>query len=186
MSSWLRKRLALCCGAALSLGLVGLTATKSKAQSETPNEVSAGSVHSHNEVCRGNLREIHRALTHYVKTNQKFPHADNWTESLKPLVSSHDVFHCPSAPGGQWGYALNERLSEKKLSQVPAPHVTNAVHETSDLRPNVSGKGDNMAHRHQTTQPKPTLSHAVTVHGRVDYAKSSRKPHFNLVPPAKH
>jgi hypothetical protein len=186
MSIWSRKRLALCCGAALSLGLMGMNAANSRAQSESPSVASTASAQDHNRICQDNMREVHRALVSYVKTNEKFPHADNWTASLKPLVSSDDVFNCPASPTGKWGYAMNERLSEKKMSKVPAPHITNAVYETNDLRPNASGKGQNMAHRHRTTESKPTLSHAVTVHGRLHHAKSSRKPHFNLVPPARH
>ena len=186
MSIWLRKRVTLFCGAALSLGLVGVTATQSKAQNESQRAAGTSSAQEHNRICVSNLREVHRALISYVKTNQKFPHADNWTESLKPLVSSQNVFNCPASPDGKWGYAMNEKLSEKKMSKVRAPHFTNAIYETGDLRPNVSGKGQNMAHRHRTTEPKPTLSHSLTVNGNIYYAKSSRRPYFDLIPPARH
>jgi hypothetical protein len=190
MSSWSRKCLALLCGGALSLGMMGVTATALKAQSETSSTPSGlGASDGHNEVCQKNLRELHRALTSYVQTNQKFPHAEKWTGALQPLVPSQDAFHCPSSPGGKWGYAFNAKLSEKPASRVKVPHLTHAFYETGELAPNVRGTGKNMAHRHKTTQPKPTLSHAVTVDGRVNFAKSSRKPYFGLkapIPPARH
>lgn len=189
MSHWSRKRLALFCGCALSLGMTAIGATTSNAQNEKPVSPNGSSPEVHNSVCRTNLTELHRALTTYVQSNQKFPHADKWTDALRPHVSSDDVFHCPASPEGKWGYAFNAKLSEKPVSQAKVPHLTYALYETGELRPNVSGTGKNMAHRHKTTEAKPTLSHAVTVDGRINYAKSSRKPYFGIkapIPPARH
>lgn len=72
--------------------------------------------------------------------DDRFPRRDEWTDVLYPYSKRWEVFHCPKATKGTWGYAFNgalDRIKQRKLNDpgmVPMLYDSvNPIKNASDL-----------------------------------------------------
>ena len=100
--------------------------------------------------CQSNLKQIALGIAQYVQDyDEKFPPAKPWIDVLQPYVRSEQIFKCPSVTDAKgYGYALNAKLSGKSLMAVESSAETVSVYETSVLKRNAYGLGENRAFRH--------------------------------------
>ncbi|RYG63105.1 hypothetical protein EON80_21850 [bacterium] len=148
-----------------------------------PGLPNADSISVRDGVCRKNLKELHLALMMYSQDYDEFlPPAEKWSDVLEPYVPNKAIFNCPSAPGGKWGYAFNKNLSGQNIANIEKPSLTYAFYETTDLRPNVNGTGEEFAYRHKTKEAGPFLANGVTFDGRVKYIETNKGLEFGLKP----
>jgi hypothetical protein len=148
-----------------------------------PGLPGADSEQVHNTVCQKNLQELHTALQMYVQDyDEKFPPVEKWSDVLQPYVPNSQVFNCPSAPGGKWGYAFNKNLSGQNLVDVKEPSLTQAFYETTDLRPNATGTGEASAYRHKGTATEPVGAYGITLDGHIRQVMPKTPLEFALKP----
>ena len=99
------------------------------------------------EGCQSNLRQIALAMRMYIADwDGGFPPANKWCDALRPYVRSFDLFTCPAVAerGGRWGYAMNWKLSRRRLSEIERPVHTVLFYETESLRKSACGDGRDM------------------------------------------
>jgi type II secretory pathway pseudopilin PulG len=102
-----------------------------------------------NESCLSNLSTMASALNMYVSDyDGLLPQAANWADGLSPYIKNNAVFQCPSLPNDQYGYAYNQQLDAKELSQIDAGSKV-AVIDAADCGWNESCGIDKLATRHQ-------------------------------------
>ncbi len=100
------------------------------------------------DLCARNLRQISLAMMMYVQDyDEKFPPASVWIDVLLPYVRTEDVFDCPEG-NGEYGYAMNEKLSRLSLAEVRYPSATVMIYESKIRRRNHFGTGKDLDYRH--------------------------------------
>ena len=126
--------------------------------------------------CQSNLKQIAFAMAQYAQDyDHKYPLAKSWVNVLKPYFQNEQVFKCPSVTSAQgYGYAFNSKLSTKSMAIVFSPAETVSIYETSVLKRNAYGLGENRAFRHQGG------ANYAFADGHVKWFASSTKPSFNL------
>lgn len=129
--------------------------------------------------CQSNLKQIALGLMMYTQDyDEKLPPAKGWIDLLKPYMKTDYVFKCPEVtdPKG-YGYAYNSKLSQKSIAILDNVAYTTAIYETSVLKRNAYGMGENLAFRHEGG------ANYAFADGHVKwYEKSSTTPSFNLKP----
>jgi hypothetical protein len=147
-------------------------------------DANAAAVQS--RACIENLKALQTAVRLYSEAHGgKYPPADKWTEALREYARNPDVFNCPTAPGGKWGYAFNANLSEQMVSKLKKPDDTTVFYETSDLKPNANGTGDDVVFRHKDSEAGALLGHETTGDGKVRDITSTDKLEFRMAPPVR-
>lgn len=129
--------------------------------------------------CQSNLKQIALGLMQYVQDyDEKLPPAKGWIDLLQPYVKSEQIFKCPEVTDSKgFGYAYNSKLSQKSLEGLEAPAFTTAIYETTVLKRNAYGMGENRAFRHEGG------ANYAFADGHVKwYEKSATNPSFNLKP----
>jgi prepilin-type processing-associated H-X9-DG protein len=128
--------------------------------------------------CQSNLKQITLGLMQYIQDyDERFPPAKTWVDCLEPYVKSRAVFNCPALPKGQrFGYAFNSKLSMKTEDVVSDTGRTAAVYETTVLKNNAYGLGENRAVRHEGK------SNFAFADGHVKAYPPTFKPTFKLNP----
>lgn len=105
-------------------------------------------------VCISNLKQIALGGLMYAEDyDDKLPNRDLWMDQLQPYLSSRtmpdgedkfEIFRCPELKkDGEtnrsiYGYAMNARLSDKKLGSFNDPVTTPAYYDSSNLAKNAS------------------------------------------------
>jgi prepilin-type processing-associated H-X9-DG protein len=100
--------------------------------------------------CQNNMKQIALGIMQYIQDyDEKFPPAKQWKDAVMPYVKSEQIFHCPSVDENKDGYALNWKLSTKNVgsSLMYSPSMV-MLYESTALKPNHSGEGQDMAFRH--------------------------------------
>ncbi|HEX9998099.1 MAG TPA: H-X9-DG-CTERM domain-containing protein [Abditibacterium sp.] len=126
--------------------------------------------------CQTNLKQIGLGILMYAQDyDEKLPLAKPWIDVLQPYLKSEQIFNCPSLPkGARYGYAYNSKLSSKNEAIIPNLAETVSVYETSVLKRNAYGMGENRAFRHEDG------ANYAFVDGHVKWFGKSAKPSFNI------
>ena len=126
--------------------------------------------------CQSNLKRIGLGLMQYAQDyDEKLPLAKPWIDVLQPYIESEQIFNCPSLPkGGHYGYAYNSKLSNKNVQLLPNTAETVSIYETSILKRNAYGMGENRAFRHLDG------ANYAFVDGHVKWFGKSATPSFNI------
>ncbi len=126
--------------------------------------------------CQTNLKQIALGVAQYVQDyDEKYPLAKPWIDVVKPYVKSEAIFNCPALPkGARYGYAYNSKLSSKAEMQVAQTSLTVELYETSVLKRNAYGIGENTAFRHDGG------ANYGFADGHIKWFKQGAAPSFNL------
>ena len=128
--------------------------------------------------CRSNLRQLALGFMQYKQDyDEKFPIAKSWGDALSLYAAGDALFNCPSLPKDhKFGYAFNSKLSSKVETSVGDISKIVAVYETSILKRNAFGMGENPAFRHAGG------ANYLFADGRVKWFPKTHAPNFNLQP----
>ncbi|HEX8464974.1 MAG TPA: DUF1559 domain-containing protein [Abditibacterium sp.] len=128
--------------------------------------------------CQSNLKQIAFGMIMYSQDyDEKLPSAKPWIDVLKPYVGKEQIFTCPAVTDSKgYGYAYNSKLSGKLASQVSNRAQTASFYETSILKRNAFGMGENRAFRHQNG------ANYAFADGHVKWFPKSATPSFKLKP----
>jgi hypothetical protein len=78
-------------------------------------------------LCQSNLKQLGLAINLYARDNKGYlPSAKKWCDLLSEHIiddSTKEVFKCPSAREGDYGYAFNKKLDGLYLADVPGDVV---------------------------------------------------------------
>lgn len=87
--------------------------------------------------CLDKLRAIGEAMQAYtVEWNGRLPPADRWCDALHPkYLRSKSSFACKRARG-EYGYAMNSKLSGAKLADIEDPSKVSLIFETTKTHRN--------------------------------------------------
>ncbi|HEX8464976.1 MAG TPA: H-X9-DG-CTERM domain-containing protein [Abditibacterium sp.] len=129
-------------------------------------------------ICQTNLKQIALGIAQYTQDyDEKYPLAKPWTDVVKPYVKTEAIFTCPALSKGQkYGYAYNSKLSNKMEQQVAQTNQTVSLYETSVLKRNAYGVGENRAFRHQNG------ANYAFADGHVKWFPKTATPSFKLKP----
>jgi hypothetical protein len=92
--------------------------------------------------CLVNLKQLSQSQLYYSSdADDKFPDASRWLDLTAPYTEYEKSLSCPAVAqsGGQYGYAFNAALSNKKASTVPTPSRAILLYETANLVRNAKG-----------------------------------------------
>jgi prepilin-type processing-associated H-X9-DG protein len=130
----------------------------------------------HTRSCQSNLKQIALGMAQYTMDyDEKYPLAKPWIDVIQPYIKSEIIFNCPALPKGQrYGYAYNSKLSNKAEALLSDTSQTVSVYETSVLKRNAYGMGENRAFRHQDG------ANYAFADGHVKWFDKSKTPSFNL------
>ncbi len=129
--------------------------------------------------CQSNLKQIALGIAQYSQDyDEKLPLARNWTDELFPYLKNEKIFDCPViAKGQRYGYAYNSKLSNKGAGLLSQTALTVSLYETTVLKRNAFGMGENQAFRHLDG------ANFAFADGHVKwFAKTSKMPSFLLNP----
>lgn len=104
-------------------------------------------------MCLSNVKQLAMAQMLYSSDNddERFPAAQKWVD-LTAKYAKGDPFNCPTVlrQRGEYGYAMNSTLSNKKSAEVAVPNDTVVVFETGTQARNASSdpKMDAPPNRH--------------------------------------
>lgn len=155
---------------------------KGAAKTETIARLSAQSNEARDGArrasCQSNLKRIALGIALYAQDyDEKYPLAKPWIDVVMPYVQSEQLFDCPStSPGQRYGYAYNAKLSNKLQEQVSNTSQTVSLYETTILKRNAYGMGENRAYRHLEG------ANYAFADGHVKWFASTQSPSFNLKP----
>ncbi|HEX9998097.1 MAG TPA: H-X9-DG-CTERM domain-containing protein [Abditibacterium sp.] len=101
-------------------------------------------------ICQSNLKLIALGIAQCAQDyDEKLPPAKSWSDVLQPYVQSEAIFNCPELPkSSHYGYAYNSKLSTTNFSSTSNSAKTVSIYETSILKRNAFGIGENVAFRH--------------------------------------
>jgi len=98
--------------------------------------------------CISNLVQLERATLMYAQDNDGvLPPARGWCDLTCPHVNDKQVYVCPEAFRAVGGYAMNDALSGRDLSAVPAPEATACLFDSATGW-NMHGGPSLVANRH--------------------------------------
>jgi prepilin-type processing-associated H-X9-DG protein len=128
--------------------------------------------------CQSNLKQIALGIAQYTQDyDEKLPPAKPWIDVLQPYLKSEQLFRCPAVTDTRgYGYAYNSKLSQKPLAGFSASWRTVSIYETSDLKRNAYGLGENLAFRHQGG------ANYAFVDGHVKWFDKNQIPSFKSKP----
>jgi prepilin-type processing-associated H-X9-DG protein len=128
------------------------------------------------ELCQSNLKQIGLAMRQYIQDyDDKYPIAKPWISALRPYAGSQEVFHCPTLPSQSYGYAYNSKLSNKAERSLDVFKIV-GVYETTLLKRNAYGTGENLAFRHLNG------ANYAFADGHVKWFAKGQTPSFKLKP----
>lgn len=128
--------------------------------------------------CQSNLKWIALSLLQYTQDyDEKLPPAKNWVDVLQPYAKNQQIFNCPALPkGARNGYAFNARLSGVYEPDFLDTSKTVSLYETTILKRNAYGLGENRAFRHMGG------ANYAFADGHVTWFPKTQTPSFNLKP----
>lgn len=128
--------------------------------------------------CQSNLKQIALGIAQYTQDyDEKYPLAKPWIDVLQPYVRSEQIFKCPGVTDAAgYGYAYNSKLSTKPFDILSSTPETVSVYETSLLKRNAYGMGENPAFRHQNG------ANYAFADGHVKWFAKTQIPSFKLKP----
>lgn len=90
--------------------------------------------------CMSNLKQSGLATLMYASDyDEMLPAASKWMDATKQYGRTPAISQCPLVKDGH-GYAMNDALSQKKISKVAKPESAILLFETDDLDYNAHGK----------------------------------------------
>lgn len=128
--------------------------------------------------CQSNLKQIALGVIMYEQDHdEKLPPTRTWMEAIYPYLKTEQIFTCPSLkPGEKYGYAFNSGASGKNVAVFSNPAQTVLIYETSVLKRNAFGMGENRANRHLDG------ANFAYVDGHVKWSAKTQTPSFKLKP----
>ncbi len=130
----------------------------------------------HRDGCMENMKQVAFSALQYTQdNNEQFPHAQSWMDEVRPYNSKDSIFNCPELGRGKFGYAFNLKVSRQRLL-APQPGRTILIYETSILKRNAYGSGENLAFRHQNG------ANYAFADGHVKWFSKTGTPSFKLKP----
>jgi prepilin-type processing-associated H-X9-DG protein len=155
----------------------GLTGSaKNDAIVQMTSQASRARENARRSSCQSNLKQVALGMMQYIQDyDERTPPTKNWIDVLQPYVKSEQIFICPSVtdPKG-YGYAYNSNFAQKNFAAVRSPSLTAAIYETTVLKRNAFGTGDNRAYRHFDG------SNYAYADGHVKWIKKGISPLFTL------
>lgn len=126
--------------------------------------------------CQVNMKRIMLGVLQYSQDyDERLPGARAWIDEIKYYVPDRNIFTCPSVPQGQrYGYAYSVKLSHKPLSALEAPAQMVAVYETTVLKRNAYGLGEDIAYRHENG------ANYAFGDGHIKWFSREKRPSFNF------
>ena len=97
-----------------------------------------------------NLKAQFTALMLYHESEERFPNSEHWMDAIEPLLKTNNLkegeaekklVH-PEYAGvfGQYGYAMNDTISEKYKGDIKDREKTYAIYESRDASRNAHGQ----------------------------------------------
>ncbi len=126
--------------------------------------------------CQTNLKQIALGIAQYVQDyDEKYPPAKHWIDNLQPYLKSEAIFNCPALPkGARYGYAFNSKLFQKFEPSLGDTSKIVSLYETSVLKRDAYGIGENPAFRHQNG------ANYGFADGHVKWFPKTQVPSFNI------
>jgi prepilin-type processing-associated H-X9-DG protein len=105
-----------------------------------------------NKTCPDNLKQLYTAMMIYADSwDGTLPPADGWLDKIKDNVSQNEWLHCPEVSpertGTKYGYAYNEEVAGKRISELQDAGKTPLIYDSTNLEPG--------AHDAAASLPKP-------------------------------
>ncbi|WP_025229639.1 hypothetical protein [Fimbriimonas ginsengisoli] len=93
--------------------------------------------------CLSNLKELAVAQLLYSEDNQeqRLPDANRWMDLTKRYIKSglSTTYHCPSAPDGEFGYAMSSSLNRKSVTEIESLAKEILIFDSKRTNWNASG-----------------------------------------------
>lgn len=139
---------------------------------------NSGEERAHSFKCQTNLKQIALGMAQYAQDyDERFPLANSWTDGVQPYVKNADVFNCPALPEShEGGYAFNSKMSSQYQPNLADTAKIVALYETTLLKRNAYGMGENLAFRHLRG------ANYAFADGHVKWFSETRIPSFKLKP----
>lgn len=81
--------------------------------------------------CLSNLKQLALAALMFAQDhNDTLPNASTWSDDIQPYCKSTDILRCPSDTN-EYSYAMNSKLSGKKIGAITDPTTTVLFFESS-------------------------------------------------------
>jgi prepilin-type processing-associated H-X9-DG protein len=108
---------------------------------------------------------------------ETMPLTKSWIDNVTPYIDDENIFKCPSVTSKNgYGYAYNSNLSNQPASGSHEWDQNVFLYETSILKRNAYGTGENLAFRHQNG------ANYVFADGHVKWFPKTQIPSFKLKP----
>lgn len=133
---------------------------------------------SYSGTTRENLRNLYVAMMAYHDSEERFPNASGWMDAIRPYTRTSDLetdaeldkFRDPKTSKSEddYGYAMNDELSDQYIDDVDEPDRAILLFESTDRSWNAHGDPKTISLPSEKTDP--TL--AVTASGEIEPIES--------------
>ncbi len=168
----LRKKLGIGCGVVV----VGLGVWLGPALFDLRGYISAAitpqQMREYDGTNADNLKALHTALMLYEESEGAFPQASGWMDAIENRIRASDMTEEQAAKKlrdpqrsrapNQYGYALNDAISQRYHSDITSPGTTPLVFLSTEMARNAHGNPDKIGENVQSGRP-----YAVAVDGTI-------------------
>ncbi len=81
--------------------------------------------------CLSNMKQLCLGAMMYAQDRDEVFPGETWADDLFPYLQNHEIFVCPSRPELPMGYALNEKVANLPIGDIPNPAETVLLFESN-------------------------------------------------------